>query len=99
MTNDSSSAQSPVHNDGAVPDPSEPRRIAMLWQLAWDDDRVSCIVYRDEEGLQLRVESRNAVIVTERFDLQPRVVARAEALRESLKRRGWRELARAGTGQ
>jgi hypothetical protein len=29
--------------------------------------------------------------VAEPFDLQPRAMARAKALRESLKRRGWRD--------
>jgi hypothetical protein len=68
-----------------------PQRIATLWHLAWQESRVSCAVYRDGQGLQLRVESADAVIITERFDMQPRAVARAQALRESLKRRGWQE--------
>lgn len=34
-----------------------------------------------------------AVIVEEPFDLEPRAVARAHALREALKRRGWKEAA------
>jgi hypothetical protein len=60
-----------------------------LWQLAWDTDRLSCAVYRDGEHLELRVQSPGAVIVTEQFDLQPRALARAHALRDALKRRGW----------
>jgi hypothetical protein len=64
--------------------------IATRWQLAWTDDSVlACCVYRDGAGMQLRVQSPTAVIVSESFDLQPRAVARAHALRESLKRRGW----------
>jgi hypothetical protein len=51
---------------------------------------LACCVYRDGIGLlQLRVESPTALIVCEPFELQPRAVARAHALRESLKRRGW----------
>ena len=67
------------------------RPLATLWQLAWDRDRIKCVIYRDGNGLELRVESQNAVILTEPFDLQPRMLARTQALRESLKRRGWQE--------
>jgi hypothetical protein len=74
-----------------VPDISEPRAVATLWQLAWDDDRLSCTVYRNTDGLQLRLESSTATILSEPFELQPRALARMQALRESLKRRGWRE--------
>jgi hypothetical protein len=31
------------------------------------------------------------VIVSERFDMQPRAFARTQALRDSLKRRGWQD--------
>jgi len=65
----------------------------MLWQLAWNDDRLWCSVYRRNERLELTVESLKAIIVTEPFDLEPRAVARAQALREALKRRGWKEAA------
>jgi hypothetical protein len=65
--------------------------VATLWSLAWDHERLSCAVYRDGEHLQLRVQSPHAVIVSEHFDLQPRALARAHALREALKRRGWIE--------
>jgi hypothetical protein len=65
--------------------------VATLWQLAWNDERLSCAVYRDGKLLQLCVESATAVIVAEEFDLQPRALARAHALRDSLKRRGWHE--------
>jgi hypothetical protein len=70
---------------------SEHRQIATLWQLAWDDDRLSCVVYRNTDGLQLRLESPTAIILSEPFELQPRAFARMQALRESLKRRGWRD--------
>ena len=68
------------------------RRIATLWQLRLATDRVSCKIYRNDEGLQLRVETGKTVILTEPFDLQPRMLARTEALRASLKRRGWHEV-------
>ena len=74
-----------------MPGTTEPKAVATLWQLAWDDDRLSCNVYRNKEGLQLRLESPTAIILSEPFELQPRVLARMQALRESLKRRGWRE--------
>lgn len=65
--------------------------VARLWALEWNADKLSCAIYRQGTGLQLRVESSVAVIVTERFDLQPRALARARALRDGLKRRGWRD--------
>ena len=70
----------------------DPRPIATLWQLAWNDDRLFCTVYRNADGLLLRVESATSVIVSEPFELQPRTLARTQALRASLKRRGWREI-------
>ena len=71
--------------------PDDVRPVATLWQLALAKDRLFCTVYRSQEGLQLRLESETAVIMSEPFDLQPRMMARTQALRESLKRRGWRE--------
>jgi hypothetical protein len=68
------------------------RPVATLWQLAMKDDRLFCTVYRSEEGLQLRLESGSAIILAEPFDLQPRMMARTQTLRESLKRRGWQEI-------
>jgi len=65
----------------------------MLWQLAWDENRLWCSVYLRRGKLELTVESTTATIVTEPFDLEPRAVARAQALREALKRRGWKEAA------
>jgi hypothetical protein len=70
---------------------NDPRPVATLWQLALATDRLSCTIYRSEEGLQLRLESPTAIIMSEPFDLQPRMMARTRALRDSLKRRGWRE--------
>ena len=67
------------------------RPLATLWQLAWDEHRLSCTVYRGAGGLQLKVESATGEILSEPFDMQPRALARTQALRESLKRRGWRD--------
>ena len=69
----------------------EARPVATLWQLTWKDDRVSCNVYQDIDGLHLRVESPTSIILTEPFEIQPRMLARTQALRKSLKRRGWRD--------
>lgn len=68
-----------------------PRPVATLWQLTWNEDRLYCTVYQDQEGLLLRVESPTTVILTEPFEVQPRLLARTQALRRSLKRRGWRD--------
>ena len=61
----------------------------MLWELEWNENRLSCAVYRRGNGLELRVESAMAVIVTEPFVIEPRALARAQMLRDDLKRRGW----------
>lgn len=67
--------------------------LATLWRLAWNGDRLACMVYRQSDGrLQLRVEVAEVIIVDERFELRPRMLARARALREALKRRGWEEV-------
>jgi hypothetical protein len=42
--------------------------------------------------MELRLESATGTILTMPFDLQPRALARTRALRESLKRRGWKEV-------
>ena len=68
--------------------------IATLWQLAWNEDRVTCVVYRGREGLRLALETATATILTEPFDLQPRMLARSAALRSSLIRHGWSDLPR-----
>ena len=73
--------------------PSESQLLATLWNLAWNGDALSCLVYRTDAGLLLlRVESAEAVMITERFELRPRMLARAHALRDALKRRGWEEV-------
>lgn len=72
-------------------DNTESRQVATLWQLAWNDDRIFCTVHKNTDGLQLRLESSNSVILSEPFELQPRMLARMQALRASLKRRGWQE--------
>ena len=74
-----------------MPIPREGRVITTLWHLAWNDDRLKCVICQSAEGMQLRLESATSVIMSEPFEMQPRAFARTRALRESLKRRGWRE--------
>ena len=71
--------------------PGGTARLATLWNLAWDSDRLACRVYRADGRMQLKIESADAVVITESFDLGPRALARAHALRDALKRRGWRD--------
>jgi hypothetical protein len=71
--------------------PGGPRELATLWDLSWDGDRVRCVIYRTPDGMELKVESDDAVMFAERFDLQPRALARANALRDAMKRRGWQD--------
>jgi hypothetical protein len=66
-------------------------RVTTLWNLMFHEARVSCVVYRGAQGMELRLESAAGVIMTEPFDMQPRAFARTKALRESLMRRGWLE--------
>jgi len=80
-----------VHNTGTVSEQHN-RPVATLWQLELKEARVFCTIYRDGAGLQLRLESANAVIIEEPFALQPRMLARTQMLRDSLKRRGWSEV-------
>jgi hypothetical protein len=63
--------------------------VTILWRLGWNDQRLSCAIYRKDGGLQLQLESASTVILTEPFEAQPRALARTQALRQSLKRRGW----------
>jgi hypothetical protein len=79
-------------DNAAVPVPTPQRAVATLWRLACETGEVSCVVYRDAAGLELRVESPAGTILSEPFDLQPKAMARTRALRASLIRRGWREL-------
>ena len=66
-------------------------RISTLWNLIFNENRVRCVVYHGANGMELRLESAAGTILTEPFDMQPRSLARTRALRESLKRRGWKE--------
>ena len=73
-----------------------PRRrhpLATLWELTWNDDRMSCAVYRADKGLEMRLETGKGTILAEPFVIRPRTLARVQALRNSLKRRGWRDYA------
>jgi hypothetical protein len=70
---------------------STPRPVATLWQLAWNRDRLLCAVYRCAKGFELRLQSGTRTLLVEPFELQPRMLSRTEALRRSLKRRGWQE--------
>lgn len=71
---------------------TSPRPLTTLWRLGWQDDALACVVYKDGEGLQLRLESAAGTIISERFDLEPRMMARTKALRAALVRRGWQEI-------
>jgi hypothetical protein len=66
-------------------------RVSTLWNLSFNGERVSCVIYHGNDGMELRLESPTGIILSEPFDMQPRAMARTRALRESLKRRGWRE--------
>lgn len=79
-------------NGRILTSPLSSERVATLWRLGWNDERLLCAVYRGAGGLQLCVESPTGIIVSERFSLKPRAVNRVRALRDSLLRRGWREL-------
>jgi hypothetical protein len=75
--------------------PRRPRNVhpvATLWQLAWKDDLLSCAVYKVSKGLEMRIEAGTRTLFSQPFELGPRMVGRAQALRRSLLRRGWREL-------
>jgi hypothetical protein len=66
-------------------------RVTTLWNLMFNGERVSCAVYHGTEGMELRLESPTGIILSEPFDMQPRSMSRAKALRASLERRGWTE--------
>ena len=65
--------------------------VSTLWNLSFNGDRVTCVIYHGSHGMELRLESPTGIILSEPFDMQPRALARTRALRESLERRGWRE--------
>ena len=66
--------------------------ITTLWRLGWQKDSLACVVYRDGGGLQMCVESPTGTIISEPFDLEPRMLARTRALRAALVRRGWQDI-------
>ena len=66
--------------------------VSTLWNLTFNNQHLRCVVYRDVDGLELRLESPAGVILSEPFEMEPRALARTRALRESLKRRGWAEV-------
>jgi hypothetical protein len=53
---------------------------------------MSCAVYRAEKGLEMRLETGKGTILAEPFEIKPRMLARVQQLRQSLERRGWRDL-------
>jgi len=65
--------------------------VSTLWNLTFNEQQVRCVVYRSADGMELRLESPTGVILKEPFEMGPRALARTKALREALKRRGWRE--------
>ena len=67
------------------------RRVATLWKLRFENSILRCVVYHGDSGMELRLESSKSTILVEPFDMHPRSLSRTKALRESLKRRGWRE--------
>jgi hypothetical protein len=68
------------------------RPVTTLWQLGLEENRLFCTIYRSTAGFELRLETGSAVILTEPFDMQPRMLARTQQLRAALKRRGWQEM-------
>jgi hypothetical protein len=71
--------------------PGDAGHLATLWTLTWEQDSLRCVVYRTAGGMRLAIESRDAVVHSEGFDLQPRALKRARALGDALRRRGWRD--------
>jgi len=86
-------ASDPAHLKAIIAPPMTiPReRRVTLWNLMFDGSRLSCTVYHGPTGMELRLESATGTIFREPFDMQPRSLARTKALRESLKRRGWKD--------
>jgi hypothetical protein len=68
--------------------------VATLWSLSWNGDRISCVVYRAAKGLEMRLESGTHTILSEPFEIRPKVLARVRALKLSLERRGWLDLSK-----
>jgi len=66
-------------------------RVSTLWNLVFNGSHLRCAIYNGPNGMELRLESATGTILREPFEMQPRSLLRTKALRESLKRRGWRE--------
>ena len=67
------------------------RLVTVLWKLSWEQQTLSCVVYRTKIGLELRLESGTGVVLTEPYDIRPRLTARFNRLKATLKRHGWRD--------
>ena len=65
--------------------------MTVLWQLAWEEQVLSCAIYRTAAGMELRLESPHAVVLAVPCGMQPRLVARLERLKATLKRHGWQD--------
>jgi len=65
--------------------------VTVLWRLAWEAETLSCAIYRTADRLELRLESPQKVILSEPFDIRPRLMSRLEVLRAALLRRGWQD--------
>jgi hypothetical protein len=52
--------------------------ISTLWNLTFNEQQLRCVVYRGVNGLELRLESLTAVILSEPFDMEPRALARSD---------------------
>jgi hypothetical protein len=76
-----------------VPRRSKSHPVATLWKLAWNNDRLSCAVYKAGTAFEVRLETGRGTILAEPFEIRPRMLARMQALRRSLLRRGWQDLA------
>jgi hypothetical protein len=60
--------------------------------MTYKDDRLSCAVYKAAVGLEMRLETGTGTILAEPFEMRPRMLARLQALRRSLRRRGWEDV-------
>lgn len=67
--------------------------MATLWRLVFNGDSLSCAVYRAGGGLEMRLETPTRTVLAERCELRPKTLWRMQALRRSLKRRGWQDRA------
>ena len=66
--------------------------VTTLWRLSWQNDSLACVVYREADGMELRLESPRGTILSEPFRIEPRLLARTKALRAALVRRGWQDV-------